>query len=305
LVVIRHGRLIWKGENSDRRHGIWSCTKSFTSTVLGLLIADGKCSLDTKVADVLPELKLLYSEVTFRHLITMTSGYRAIGDETSGSYRHGPSRTPFQPNPQPLFAPPGSQYAYWDSAMNMLALALTKIAGEPIEVLFRRRVATPIGMNDWDWGDYATVDGVVVNGGSGNGNRHIVISAREMARFGLLFLNKGNWNGQQPVPSAWVHDATRVQVPSTLPWAHPESDIDGRGCYGFNWWCNGVKPDGTQMLPAAPPDMFWASGHNNNKCFVIPSWHVVIVRLGLDGSAGDEVWNKFLDKFGRALESRL
>jgi CubicO group peptidase (beta-lactamase class C family) len=166
LVIIRNGRLIWKGDDIDKRHGVWSATKSFTSTVLALLIEDGKCALDTRVADVLPQLKADYPEATLRHFTTMTSGYRAMGDETTGSYKHGPSHTPFLPNPKPLFTPPGSQYAYWDSAMNTLGLALTKIAGEPIEDLFRRRIAEPIGMKDWDWGDYATIDGLVVNGGS-------------------------------------------------------------------------------------------------------------------------------------------
>ena len=60
LVVIRHGRMIYHGDDIDKRHGVWSATKSFTSTVLGLLIADGKCTLDTRVADVLPELKAHY-----------------------------------------------------------------------------------------------------------------------------------------------------------------------------------------------------------------------------------------------------
>jgi hypothetical protein len=49
--------------------------------------------------------------------------------------------------------------------------------------------------------------------------------------------------------------------------------------------------------------MFWAAGHNNNMCFVVPSWDVVIVRLGLDGRAEDEVWNKFLNEFRVALSS--
>ncbi|MCU0880708.1 MAG: hypothetical protein MUF06_23305, partial [Pirellulaceae bacterium] len=77
--------------------------------------------------------------------------------------------------------------------------------------------------------------------------------------------------------------------------------IDGRGAYGFNWWRNGLKPDGKRKLPAAPEGMFWASGHNNNKCFVIPEWDMVIVRLGLDGKAKDEVWNGFLAKVGAAI----
>ena len=99
LVIIRHGRMIWKGDDIDKRHGVWSATKSFTSTVLGLLIADGKCTLDTRVADVLPALKAHYPDVTLRHFTTMTSGYRAVGDETTGSYKHGPSGTPFGPIP--------------------------------------------------------------------------------------------------------------------------------------------------------------------------------------------------------------
>ena len=303
LVVIRHGRMIGKGDDIDKRHGVWSCTKSFTSTVFGLLIEDGRCTLGTRVADVLLEFKPHYPDVTLRHFTTMTSGYRAVGDETTGSYRHGPSKTPFTPNPKPLFTPAGSQFAYWDSAMNTFGLALTKIAGKPMEELFRRRVAEPIGMKDWDWGDYATADGVVVNGGSGNGGKHIFITARDMARFGLLFLHQGNWNGRQLISREWIDEATRVQVPATMPWAHPESEIDGRGCYGFNWWRNGLKADGTRKFPGAPENMFWASGHNNNKCFVIPEWDMVIVRLGLDGEAKDEVWNGFLGKVGEAVDS--
>src|SRR5687768_1458867 len=99
LVIIRNGRLIWQGDDIDRRHGIWSATKSFTSTVLGLLIEDGKCTLDTRLADVLPETKEHYPDVTLRHLTTMTSGYRAEGDTTTGTYKHGPSSTPFVPSP--------------------------------------------------------------------------------------------------------------------------------------------------------------------------------------------------------------
>ncbi len=301
LVIIKNGRLIWRGKDIDKRHGVWSATKSFTSTVLGLLIEDGKCTLDTRLADILPEMKDHYPDVTLRHLTTMTSGYRAVGDTTTGTYKHGPSGTPFKPDGRPLFTPPGSQYAYWDSAMNVLGLALTKAAGEPLETVFRRRIADPIGMRDWDWGDYATVDGVVVNGGSGNGSKHVLISAREMARFGLLMLNEGNWNGRQLLSADWIEQATRVQVAATVPWAQPESEIDGRGVYGFNWWVNGTKPDGERKFPGAPKGLFWASGHNNNKCFVIPEWNMVIVRLGLDGRAKDEVWNGFLTQVAAAV----
>lgn len=301
LVIVRNGRMIWHGPDIDKQHGVWSMTKSFTSTVLGLLIEDGKCTLDTRLAEVLPQMQEHYPDVTLRHLTTMTSGYRAVGDETTGTYRHGPSRTPFEPNPQPLFLPPGSQYAYWDSAMNVFGLVLTKIAGEPLEAVFRRRIADPIGMRAWDWGDYAKSEGMVVNGGSGNSNKHVVISAREMARMGLLFLNSGNWEGKQLIRREWVAEATRVHVPASVPWAQPESEIDGRGVYRFNWWVNGIGPDQLRRFPAAPAGLFYASGHNNNQCFVIPEWKMVIVRLGLDGKAKKNVWNDFLGKIAEAV----
>lgn len=304
LVIIRNGRLIWKGDNIDHVHGIWSCTKSFTSTVLGLLIAGGKCSLDTRVAGILPELQTHYGDVTLRQFTTMTSGYRAEGDETDGGYTHGPSATPFKPNASPLFAP-GLAYAYWDSAMNELALALTRLAGEPLDTYFKRRIADPIGMNAgaWKWGHFGEVDGLRINGGSGNHGRHVEISAREMARLGHLFLNEGQWNGRQLIPADWVRTATAVQVAETVANAWPRSGIGGPGHYGFNWWRNGAGTNGKLMWPGAPGDTFAALGHNNNKLIVIPEWKIVIVRLGLDEGekkVTDEAIGGFLAMIGNA-----
>jgi len=305
LIVVRRGRLIWKGDNVDHVHGIWSCTKSFTSTVLGLLIAGGRCSLDTQAATVLPELRPVYSGVTLRHFTTMTSGYRAVGDETTGGYTHGPSSTPFRPHPEPLFAP-GSAYAYWDSAMNEFGHALTRIAGEPLDILFKRRIADPIGMNPaaWKWGDFQETQGLRINGGSGNAGKHIQISARELARFGHLFLNEGRWNGVQLLPSEWVRAATSVQVPAATKNAWPLSGIAGPGYYGFNWWRNAPGPDGKLLWPEAPVTTFAALGHNNNKLIVVPDWEMVIVRLGLDEGQkkiSDEAVSGFLGKVAGAL----
>src|SRR4030042_1243841 len=133
LVIIRNGCMIWKGTDIDKMHGVWSLTKSFTSTVLGLLIDDKKAALDTPAKDYVPSLADVYSDITLRHFATMTSGYYAVGDEPHGSYKHGPSDTPFEPATTPLFKPPGSRYAYWDSAMNQFGNVLTHIANEPIE----------------------------------------------------------------------------------------------------------------------------------------------------------------------------
>jgi predicted amidohydrolase/CubicO group peptidase (beta-lactamase class C family) len=279
LVIVRGGRIVWKGESAGRRHGVWSCTKSFTTTVLGLLVADGKCALETRAAEVLPVLAAAYPDATLRHFASMTSGYRARGDEPRGSYRHGPSETPFDPA-EPLFAPPGSRYAYWDSAMNQLGNLLTRIARESIADLFRRRVAERIGMRDWEWGDLGDVDGIRAHGGAGNHDKHVRISSLELARFGHLLLQRGRWRDEQLLPAAWVDIATSVHVPAAHPLAG--EPIDGRGVYGLGFWTNGLRPDGRRQWPGAPIGTFAALGHNNNCLLVVPEWDVVAVRLGTD-----------------------
>ena len=103
LMIVRHGYLVWQGSKIDKVHGVWSATKSFTSTVLGLLVDDGKATLDTRAKDFVPALAASCPEVTLRHFTTMTSGYRAKQDEPRGTYRHGPSPTPFDPCSTPLF----------------------------------------------------------------------------------------------------------------------------------------------------------------------------------------------------------
>lgn len=309
LVIICNGCMIWKGTDIDKIHGVWSLTKSFTSTVLALVIDDGKATLDTLAKDYLRGMAATYPTVTLRHFTTMTSGYYAVGDEPRGSYRHGPSPTPFDPASKPLFAPPGSQYAYWDSAMNQFANVLTRIAGEPIEDLFKRRIADPIRMNPdkWDWGDFGKTNGLVVNCGSGNHNQHIRISARELARFGHLFLNRGNWDGKQLISKSWVDTATKPHVSASLPLALL-SGADGRGVYGYNWWANGIRPNGKRSWPGAPRGTYAASGYNNNDMFVIPEWNMIIVRLGLDQSEfpiTDAIYSTFLQKVGQAIQLKI
>jgi len=156
----------------------------------------------------------------------------------------------------------------------------------------------------WDWGDFGRVNGIVVNGGSGNGNKHMFISARELARFGLLFLNRGKWKGRQLISAAWVDAATKPHVPASVP-LEELSGADGRGTYGYNWWANGVKPDGRRKWPDAPPGTYAASGYNNNDMFVIGKWNMIIVRLGLDQKdvkLTDETYNTFLKKVGEAIK---
>lgn len=291
VVILLNGKVVFEGGKHDIVQPSWSCTKSFTSTILGLLISDEKCSLDDKVCQYLSELTKHYPDLTFRHFATMTSGYRAIGDEPRGNYIHGPSLTPHLPSPDPLFSP-GTKFQYWDSAMNMFAYALTKVAGESLKEIFKQRIADPIGMDStkWDWKAFEKIGETKVCGGAGNNGWGVSISATEFAKFGQLLLQKGKWNGQSLLPEEWIEAAGSPQIKNLIP--------NDSTAYGFNWWTAGTLPD-------APKGTFAAMGFNNNKCFIVPEWDMVIVRLGLDGNVENEVWNDFFKRLSGDIRKEV
>ena len=145
-----------------------------------------------------------YPKVTLRHFATMTSGYDALNPNNKG-YGNDPddgSRTPLVPT-TPAF-PLGKKYSYFDDAMRTNGYILTMIAKTDLGSYFRQHIAKPIGMKDsnWEWveipiHDLSNPDGADVRDGAGGIN----ITARELARFGHLFLNRGRWNGNQIISS--------------------------------------------------------------------------------------------------------
>lgn len=278
-LLIRNGRFIFAGDSTIKVHNIWSCTKSFTGTILGLLVEDDIVALDDFAWRYEPLLKEKYPDVTLRHFAGMTSGYNAMGRSRWGENSDDWSLQPFAPS-DPLFEP-GTAFAYWDEAMNMFGRVLTHILADDIQRLLRSRITDRIGMGDFSWWAEDSLNGLPIRYGSTG----IDISAQQLARFGHLFLNKGKWNGRRLISSEWIEHATSAQVPVTIDLADTDrKSIDGRGLYGYNWWVNGVNQDGERHLPNAPEHTFYASGFNNNVCFVIPEWRMVLVRMGMDGN---------------------
>ena len=290
LLIVKDGYVVYAGDSSDKAHNIYSCTKSFTTTALGLLIADGRAGLDTKAASVEPALAAAYPEVTLRHLATMTSGYSAVGDSRWGEPSADWSRTPYHPAP-PLFAP-GDAYLYWDEAMMLHGRVLTRLAERDLYDYLNERLMRPIGVRDWDWWADTTVLGLPQR----NGCTGVSLSATDLARVGWLYANGGRWADKQLLPSDWVAAATRPQVPVDLPLGPADrSDVRGPGCYGYGWWTRGVAGAEWEM-PDAPAGTAYMSGFNHNVCFVVPTAGLVVVRLGQDGNpaAGKHrAWNAF------------
>lgn len=309
VVIIRNGYMIHKGDSIDKKHCIWSCTKSFTSTILGHLIENGKCTLETLGKDYVKILKENYPDVTLRHFATMTSGYDAKGGTYGDVDPDDGSKPPFDPT-IPAFKP-GELFSYFDDAMRMNGYVLTMIAGTDLESYFKEYIAGPIGMNleNLTWKKYPrhsvldNPDNADVRDAAGG----VEITARELARFGLLFLNNGKWQDKQVINSDWVKEATKVQVPVTME-GRNDTQRQARlsravGRYGYNWWLNTIAKDGKRSYPDAPSGLYLALGYNNNVCFVIPEWDMVIVRMGVEGypRRSDMVWNEFLKKIGEAI----
>ena len=254
-IVIRNGRMIWKGSDVDNMHTVYSCGKSFMSSVFGLLCDDGKCSPDTRAADILPALEEHYPAVTLGQFANFTSGYNVPWRQSAFEIR-------------PPLHTPGQAFHYSASA-NQLAHVLTRVAGEPLRDLFKRRIADPIGMRPemWRWASAAEIDGLDVCGGAG----HVSITARDFARFGHLFLNKGRWGDRRILSEEWVTMSTRPQSkPTVPPYEQNGWYVHLPGRYGYNWWTNGRDRSGELWWRNATPGTFAAQGNRNNYCFVIP-----------------------------------
>jgi CubicO group peptidase (beta-lactamase class C family) len=299
VVMARRGVVFHRGSAADKAHLCWSVTKSFTSAAAGLLVADGVLSLETKATQFEPLLEEHYSDVTLRHFLTMTSGYAALGSSRWNESSEDWSRTPFLPA-SPMFAP-GEKFAYWDEAQMMLGRMLSHAAQRDLLGLLKERVFDPIGLVARDW----TVEGADRDWPQRNGCTGLTLDPLSLARFGHLYLNEGRWRDRQLIARDWVRQSTTVQVPNTVPVAETDRrDLDGSGVYGFNWWINGTRADGSRLLPDAPARSFYAVGLNHNLCVVIPEWEMVIVRMGQDGKPPEghaAVLNTFLRKLSLAV----
>lgn len=268
-MIVQDGYVLWMGPDVDNKRIIWSCTKSFLSTCLGLLWDDGKCAPDDLAATYLPELAKDYPTVTLRQLATFTSGVNLGRLELA----------PGQPN-----FPPGTAIHYSPES-DLLALILTKIAGEPLRDLFKRRIADPIGMDPagWEWKSVHERDGVAVNGGAGLPENGMHMTARNLARFGWLYANGGNWDGKSLISRRYIEEATRPQVDVKTPMFAPSEWYKPLpGTYGLNWWTNGITTAGRRIWPSAPATTFAAQGNKNNICIIVPEWKLVLVRTGQD-----------------------
>lgn len=226
FMLVRHGHVIaegwWAPYDAESNHELYSLSKSFTSTAVGLAVAEGRLSIDDEVLKFFPEeaptepgtnLKAM----RVRDLLTMSAGHQ---DETS-SAPDKISAKAFLAHPVPH--KPGTHFKYNTAATFLLSAIVQKQTGQTVLDYLRPRLFEPLGIPQPVWN--TNWQGISL-GGYG-----LAVRTEDIARFGQLYLQKGKWQGRTLIPSEWVEQATSRQVSNG---SNPKSDWD-QG-YGFQFW---------------------------------------------------------------------
>jgi CubicO group peptidase (beta-lactamase class C family) len=262
VFIAHHGRVVAEWGETTKRLNVHSIRKSFMSALYGIYVAEGKIHLaDTMkklgIDDNPPKLTALEKQATVLDLLKARSGvYHPALYETESMKKRRPPRWSHAPSSF-------WYYNNWD--FNVLGTIFRQYTGLTVHEALEQRIARPIEMED-----YRLQDGEWFRGKDSIHPAYpIWLSARDMARFGLLFARGGKWRGQQIVPADWVAESTTSYSPAI--------DLEGRlYCgYGYMWW---TEIEGRHLDPAPlPRGTFSARGAGGHYILVVPAWDLVIV----------------------------
>jgi CubicO group peptidase (beta-lactamase class C family) len=299
-LIIYKGYIIASWGDPNAVEMVNSVTKSFVSTVVGLAVEKGLIhSIDDKVVAYLPPIQVAKNgiaeiqnpieqtsfiypfetahnrKISWDHLLRQTSDWEGVlwgkpdwADRPTDKPEEWTTRKRFEP---------GTVYKYNDTRVNALALAATAVWRKPLPEVLREQVMNPIGAsNTWAWTGYnnawIVLDGKMIQSVSGGGHfgGGMFINAYDMARFGLLTLRKGNWNGKQIIPELWIQKSTT-----------PTSANTG---YGFmNYFLNTNQ----KMYPSAPASAYAHIGNGTNAIYVDTEHDIVAVVKWMDDKSMD------------------
>ncbi len=308
-IIIRNGYIVAEWGEPTRVDMTHSVTKSFLSTVVGLAVDQGLIrDVNDTVADYVPPIEVYdpnhinraaeqlgepqmlqpFSSahnriLTWDVMLRQTSDWEGTlwgkpdwADRPSADAKGWLSRKREKP---------GAVFVYNDVRVNALALAITGVWRKPLPQVLKTYIMDPIGAsNSWRWYGYRNswivLDGQAIQSVSGGGHwgGGMFINAYDMARFGLLTLHKGNWNGKQLISAQWIKQSL------TPTGANPG--------YGYmNFFLNTDK----KYYPSAPATAFVHVGNGTNFIYVDPEHNIVMVIRWIENNAVDETIRKLLD----------
>jgi CubicO group peptidase (beta-lactamase class C family) len=303
FMLVRHGHVVaegwWSPYAAESPHALYSLSKSFTSTAVGLAIADGKLSLDDEVLKFFPDdapsqPSANLKAMRVRDLLCMSTGHQTE-----------PPRTPAQPWTKSFLAhpvpnKPGTHFLYNTSATYMLSAIVQKVTGGTVLDYLKPRLFEPLGIEHPTW---ETSPQGITTGGYG-----LSIRTEDIARFGQLYLQKGKWQGKQLVPQMWVEAATARQ---TSNGSNPKSDWD-QG-YGYQFWrCRhgAYRGDGAfgqfcVVLPGQDAVLAVTSGVRDMQGVLNLVWDKLLPAMKSSSLASDDNARKQLEDKLRTLSLRL
>ena len=267
FLVIDDDTLLYEeyfnGYDRESTQTSFSVAKSFVSALVGIAIQEGYIgSVDDPITKYIPELEQpAMDKITIHHLLTMSSGLKYSGEGGGGGPLGDDAKTYYDPNLRELAltvgleVEPGRRWEYNNYHPLLLGMVLERATGRPVTTYLSQKIWRPLGMEaEGSW----SLD----SESSGFEKMESGINARaiDFAKFGRLYLKRGEWDGEQVVPASWVEQSTRV-----------ETTTDPADFYQYFWWVDVVEPERGR---------FMARGNLGQYIYVVPDKDLVIVRFG-------------------------
>lgn len=276
VMLIYKGAVVAKWGYTNDVAPIASIRKSLFSALTGIAAEAGSIDTSATLAELgiddTPPLTDKEKQARVIHLLTTSSGV----------YHKATGEPPGIQKPERGSTAPGEQWYYNNWDFNALATIYEQETGNRIYEAFEKQIAKPIGMEDFDTG-YCRY--VLQADRSEHPSYDMWMSARDLARFGLLYLREGQWNGRQVVPAEWVKDSRRI---------HIDVPFDAAAGYGLSWWIPGG--------PLQEYDTYHASGSGNQSVMILPKLDIVFVHRasaildeGVHGLAVRDILLQLLD----------
>jgi CubicO group peptidase (beta-lactamase class C family) len=293
LLIVKDGYLVYEeyfnGYDADRLHQLASVTKSFTSALVGMAQAEGIITdLDATLGGELLEhfgdlLRRDQRNISLRHLLQMRSGLafdeEALYEDTSSrliTEGYDAATAAFTQRDLTRFAlehdmahRPGEAWSYSTIDSQLLAAAFGALTGQSLEDFASRRLFPALGIDDWNWP--ADANGVSL-GGVG-----LELTPRDMAKLGLLYLNRGMWDGQELLRPDWVRLSTTPQGSGVNAWSGQTLPIEW---YGMQWWTWKPELFGGQRAIAA-------QGYGGQHVILLPDHDMIVVTTAEPAVAPD------------------
>jgi CubicO group peptidase (beta-lactamase class C family) len=279
-----HGTYVQFDRN--RRHNTHSATKSITSALVGIANDKGLIGgVDEKIFRYLPNHQSLSNEgrenITIEHALTMSSGlqWKEWGVSVS-SPEHDVVQFNQSSDPiryllsKPLVEIPGTLFCYNGGTVDLLGVIVKNATGSDLPTFSGNYLFGPLGITNYVWTTLYP-SGITCAHGD------ILMTPRDMARFGFLFLNNGSWKGVQIISADWVQKSTSYHISPNVSW------VDG---YGYLWWLRTYHSGGQSI------DAFRAHGWGGQQIIIFPTHRMVVVFTGANYTT-DEPCDAMVERF--------